>query len=251
MPGFEFSPPRKWPPLGGFFVARLTGINRPPFVRRLSHAPAYHVLYPTTNRSENMSTEIYARAIGQAITHRRKALCLELAVGLAVAHDNKNDEAEGRAALVRVYADAGYDCLKPTGRDYKTVNRRVNMAFLLWNHLGGARKIRLGRVRGAEKLTAAKEIVAMLEVSTAYDVMDLVGRSQRRERETNSQRRESSMTRRATDQPGTAHIKTEHIDVPVPPTATKREVISLIRKLQKLADRLGGKKRHAVEQVEA
>lgn len=200
--------------------------------------------------------DIYAKALGKAFIHRRTALHLELAVGLCVFWDKKGeDPAQSRVELVRCYAETGYDCTAPGGSDYKTVNRRVNTAWLLWEHLGGARKIRLGKVQGQERIAAAKAVVQALGVRTAYDVLDLVGRSQRRERAADSPRRERSTgsrqqpdssakpngnhARRATDGPGVVHVKTRHIDVPIPPAATKAELMNLVGKLVKLAETIG------------
>jgi len=196
--------------------------------------------------------DLYAKALGKAFTHRRTALHLELAVGLCVFHDNKSEEpAQARVELVRCYAETGYECMTPAGSDYKTVNRRVNTAWLLWEYLGGARKVRLGRVNGTARIDAAKKIVEALEVRSVYDVMELVGRSQRRERDLGSEHAtdttqsassanvNASLSRRATDAPGVVHVKTRHIDVPIPPDATKRELLTLADKLIKLAEKLG------------
>lgn len=76
------------------------------------------------------------RALEKAIGFGRSALYLEVAVSLAVfASSTTGADRATKRVVMDIYAQAGFD-VSPTGRDYKTVNRRVNVSADLFNKLG-------------------------------------------------------------------------------------------------------------------
>jgi hypothetical protein len=184
--------------------------------------------------------DVYLACLSNAVLHRRTAIQLELAVGLCVAHDLVDDPALGRVTLVQVYAAAGYDCLKPDGRDYKTINRRVNNAFLLFDKIGadGVKKA-IGRAAGHRRVEAVQALLDPLQLFTMDDVLAYCGRpraSQSKPTTVAEHQRGAAPARRAVDQPDVVHVKTEHMDVPIPPDVTRAEVMQLVAELIKLAD---------------
>lgn len=188
-----------------------------------------------------MMFDVYLACLSNAVLHRRTAIQLELAVGLCIAHDLVDDPAQGRVTLAQVYASAGYDCLKPDGRDYKTINRRTNTAFLLFDKLGATAIARAVRgTSGHRRVEAVQGMLEPLQLYTMDDVMAFCGRpraSQARPPvQVEAHERGAAPARRAIDQPGVVHIRTEHVDVPIPPDVTRVEIMQLVAELIKLAD---------------
>lgn len=186
--------------------------------------------------------DVYLACLSNAVLHRRAALQIELAVGLCVAHDLVDDPAQGRVALVQVYASAGYDCLATDGRDYKTINRRVNAAFLLFEKLGDEAIKRAVRGNaGHRRVEAVQGMIEPLQLYTMDDVMAFCGRPRARQ-PAPAATPAQPLARRAVDQPGVVHVRTEHIDVPLPPETTRVEIMQLVSELLKLADTFNGGK---------
>lgn len=186
--------------------------------------------------------DVYCACLSNALLHRRAAIQLELAVGLCVAHDLVDDPAQGRVALAQVYASVGYDCLKPDGRDYKTINRRVNTTFLLFEKLGAEAIARAVRGTGGHRrVEAVQAAIEPLQLFTMDDVLAFCGRPRAGQvrQQAPSVTPEHHPARRAIDQPGVVHVRTEHLDVPIPPTATRVEIMQLVAELIKMANTFG------------
>lgn len=185
--------------------------------------------------------DIYLACLANAALHRRAAILIELSVGLCIAHDFITSEAEARAMLVNVYASAGYNCLAPDGHDYKTINRRVNISFLLFNKIGAdAVGAALGNLPGHRRIEAIQAMLAPLALNSMDDVLAYCGRP--RANGTPHHHVPVALTRRAADNPETIHVATKHIDVPVPPTATHSEIMELVVKLVAIAQKRNGKR---------
>lgn len=184
--------------------------------------------------------DVYLACLSNAVLHRRAAIQLELAVGLCVAHDLVDDPAQGRVALAQVYAAAGYDCLKADGADYKTINRRVNTSFLLFDELTAEAVARTVRgTAGHRRVEAVQAVLAPLQLHSMDDVLAFCGRpraSQAKPATTPAATPEQHPARRAVDKPGVRHVRTEHIDVPIPPDATRVELMQLAAEIIRLAD---------------
>lgn len=65
----------------------------------------------------------------------RLGLQIEIAVGI-LTYAQETTSSTGKAFLKSVYHGAGYDCMQKFGRDYKTVNRRLNRIAKLFDFLG-------------------------------------------------------------------------------------------------------------------
>jgi hypothetical protein len=182
--------------------------------------------------------DVYIACLSNAVLHRRAALQLELAVGLCVAHDNAHDEAFGRVTLVSVYANAGYQCLSTDGADYKTINRRVNNAFLLYNKLGDEAVKRAVRGNaGHRRIEAVQAMIEPLQLYSMDDVLAFCGRPRASQaRVVTPAAGAPAPARRAADRPEVRHIKTAHIDVPLPPEATRAEIMEVATELLRIAN---------------
>jgi hypothetical protein len=192
--------------------------------------------------------DVYLACLSNAVLHRRAALQLELSVGLCIALDSVDDLALGRVTLTNVYAAAGYDCLKPDGADYKTINRRVNTAFLLFEKLTAEVVKQAARgTSGHRRVEAVQSMLEPLKLYAMDDVLAYCGRpraSQAKRTEVAAHVRGGSPTpppmRRAFDAPDVVHVRTEHLDVPIPPSATRAELMQLVAELLKLANTFEG-----------
>lgn len=180
----------------------------------------------------------YVDVIRNAMLHRRAAISIELAVGLCIAHDFRDsDGSDARVQLVNVYSTCGYDCTTPGGADYKTINRRVNAAMRLYDHIGAeAVAVALGRSKANRRVEAAQAIIAPLELYSIADVIALVSGPVVAPPTARAQRTEQPKQRRAADTPGLPHVRTAHIDVTIPASATRGELLDLVAQLLKLAE---------------
>lgn len=77
------------------------------------------------------------KALEKAIGFGKSALYLEVSVSLAVfASSSTGADRATKRSVMEIYAKAGFDTLSPEGRDYKTVNRRINASAALFGKLG-------------------------------------------------------------------------------------------------------------------
>lgn len=114
---------------------------------------------------------------------RRGALQVELAVGLVIlAQETTNPT--GKAALKAVYHAAGYECMAKADRDYKTVNRRLNITAKLFDVLG-SEKIKgwwTGKDGTQAKISKVVTELAAYGFETHDDVADYIGVASNRTR---------------------------------------------------------------------
>ena len=175
----------------------------------------------------------YVVAIKNASMHRKSALHLELAVGLALFGDSGT-----KADLTDVYAAAGYDCLQPEGADYKTINRRVNASEWLFDHLGpdeiAAWSAGLAK---APRIEAIRAKVEALKLDTINAVKALVGRPVVPNRTVVEPGNgvEAKERKQRFAAPTTQHVHLEHIDIAVTADATRGELMAAAEKLMEMA----------------
>jgi hypothetical protein len=175
----------------------------------------------------------YVTAIKKASMHRKSALHLELAVGLALFGDSGT-----KADLTEVYDAAGYDCLQPEGADYKTINRRVNASEWLFDHLGPDEIADWsGDLKKGPRVEAIRAKVESLKLDTINAVKALVGRP--------------VVPNRTVVEPGNGveakerkhrfaaasvqHVHLEHIEIAVTADATRSELMAAAEKLMEMA----------------
>lgn len=120
-----------------------------------------------------MSTATYVTAIENAAGFAKSALHLELAVGLSMFAQHGNTSLEAKRDLATVYAQAGYKCATPQDEDYKTVNRRINVAAEFFNWLGGKDQVTEWTVATSE-MQSIQAIVRHLEDEFNFKGMNSV-----------------------------------------------------------------------------
>lgn len=138
--------------------------------------PPRHDEPPRANES------VWVTALSGAEAFHRDALQLELAVGLSVFSvkaDAVKVGLDAKKALRNVYAKAGYNCVTPLGEDYKTVNRRINVAADLYQHIGGRETIMdwIGDAAPREQVKTIMEHVKGYHFDSINDVLAFMGKA--------------------------------------------------------------------------
>lgn len=193
-----------------------------------------------------ISMETCVAEMTRAALNRKAALQIELAVGLAVfltAEDPK-------VTLCEVYANAGYQCLLPSGIDYKTVNRRINATGDLFKFVTADRIGKWTGKHSEDKMIAA--IVLGLEPYEIVGIADVqrlqlplktkVGAYTRAaphtgilKGPTTGQDGIKEMFRRASDQAPGVRVATEHLTLIIPEGITSAELVEMASSLLNLA----------------
>lgn len=137
---------------------------------------------PRHDEPPKANESVWINALSGAEGFHRDALQLELAVGLSV-FSVKADAAKAtlpaKKALRDIYAKAGYACATPQGEDYKTVNRRINVAADLYQHIGGRETI-VDWVGDASPKQQVAEIMAHVkqyDFNSVNDVLAHMGKA--------------------------------------------------------------------------
>lgn len=125
---------------------------------------------------------VWVTALTGAEGFHRDALQLELAVGLSVFSvkaDATKVGLDAKKTLRNVYALAGYACATPQGEDYKTVNRRINVAADLYQHIGGRETIVdwIGDAAPREQVKCIMEHVKGYKFDSINDVLSHMGKA--------------------------------------------------------------------------
>lgn len=195
-----------------------------------------------------LSIETCTSCLTHAAINRKQALQLEFAVGLCVFLLFKGAGVEARRMLNQTYAAAGYRCITVADPDYKTINRRINVTAALYERLpvktwvGGhaefdaVRAVVVGlepyeiyTVADAQRYCAPAKTTSYVrtEVRPHTDILQPVSHH-------SGQRQVMGMFRRASDTAKAIHVTTAHIDVVLPPTVTREELVELALKLLQL-----------------
>jgi hypothetical protein len=163
---------------------------------------------------------------------RRKALLIELSVGLAVFCGAGNAEKQAMRTLTEIYASAGDDCLKREGLDYQEVHFRVTACADLFKQL--TMPLIVEWAGDKKNMAAINEIAVQLNVlniSSISDVRRFCGKIPEKP---------VSIAPAAKPLRGDHifHIKTEHLKFDIPDNVGATEIMDLARKLLALADRI-------------
>lgn len=195
-----------------------------------------------------ISMETCVAEMNRAALNRKAALQIELAVGLAVFMTSD----EPKTTLCEVYANAGYQCLLPSGIDYKTVNRRINATAELFRFLTADRLGKWVGRHSEDKMIAAivlgiepYEIVGIADVQRlSLPMMTRVSAHNRTivqphaavlKGPTTGQDGIREMFRRASDQEPGRRVATEHLTLIVPEVITAAELVEMASGLLNLA----------------
>jgi hypothetical protein len=135
-----------------------------------------------TRTLEKKTENIWVNALQNAGGFHRDALQLELSVGLslfAAKADENKVALPAKRALREIYAQAGYACSTPTGEDYKTVARRINVAADLYAHLGGRETVVdwIEDAQGSAQIDAIMEHVKAMKFDGINSVLAYVGKA--------------------------------------------------------------------------
>lgn len=226
----------------------------------------------------SISMQTYVNAITAATGFKKQSLNLELAVCLSVYAQYGKADLQAKKDLYQIYSEAGYKTADPEGDDYKTVNRRINAAAALFDHIGGKATVDDWTVATHEMQT----IQAIINrLTTEYDfksingVMAMVGRPIVSKREAKkadegqkgeqqhqqpnesdkalaarvagkveenragaAQKTEAQYNRRLTDSPNCYIVKTDHLHVAIPYDVPAAELIQLATELLHAANTL-------------
>jgi hypothetical protein len=179
------------------------------------------------------------KALTTALAMSKQSIQVEVAVAFVTFYELGGTELSMKRDLRQIYHDAGrVDCLTADSRSYQTVTRRINRCAALYQKIGSKRLARV--LKGKEKqelIDAVIEFLAPLEIESMDDVAAHAGMTRKRA-EDEATHEPDKHDRRATDAPGTTHVKTKHIDVAVPPDTPANELIALANKLLALAQKI-------------
>lgn len=171
---------------------------------------------------------------------RGQALQIELAVGLYAFQAIGATDINAKKTLRGIYASAGEaDCIEPGSDSYQTVSRRIGYIAGLHDNLRP--KVIKKWIAGKSGQDSIDAIIEQLKPYgfTAMDNVRIFITSALSKPVTIATDAEQAAPepqhRRATDAPGTVHVKTEHIDLPIPPDATKDELMDLAMQIMALA----------------
>jgi len=180
--------------------------------------------------------EFCVDALQGAMMLGKQAIQIEIAVCFVVFLQHDGDTGiKATKELRQVYHEAGRaDCLTSDSPSYKTVNRRMGRCADLYEALGH-RKIKkaVSGLSGKELIEALKKFIKPLDIGSMDDVAAHAGKPR-----PPAEPKQVAQDRRATDAPGVIHVKTRHIDLPVPPDVPKTELIALAKKLMRLAEKM-------------
>ncbi|QBQ74427.1 hypothetical protein BcepSauron_047 [Burkholderia phage BcepSauron] len=167
----------------------------------------------------------YSQIIAKSALNRQVALQCEIAVGFAVILDSYPSRRLARAQLQKIFFDAGYKCDTPAGIDWKTVNRRIAGAIMLFDFLG-EEDVRswAGDLQKQALVDALIKKIEPLKLKTLNELVTVCKGS--RERAPGGGRK-----------PG-IRFDTAHMHVTVPPSAAPEELLEIAGKLMSLAQEI-------------
>jgi hypothetical protein len=170
---------------------------------------------------------------------RRKALLVELSVGLVVFCGAGNAEKAAMRTLTEIYASAGDDCLKREGLDYQSVHYRVNACADLFNHLTMPLIIKWAADK--KNMAAINEIATqlnILNISSVEDVLRLCGKKP--EKPVSIAPAPKPHAEKGHDH--VYHVKSAHLMLDIPDNIEVSEIMDLAQKLLALVARIEKKK---------
>lgn len=117
----------------------------------------------------------------QAMMSRREALRTEVSVALGVFYEAGRTSNEAKEVLYQVYCRVGYDCIPSDRPDYKTINRRINNAALLFDKLGyDTLKKLVGKSTEYDLIGKIREKVLELGIESMDSLLTYCGKPSRR-----------------------------------------------------------------------
>lgn len=199
-----------------------------------------------------LSLETCTSALKSAAINRKASIQLELSTGLAIFLMNGGTGKEARQQLNVAYAEAGYDCIRFGGTDYKTINRRINAAASLYEKLPVAKWVgnlaemdvieaiciglepyELYSIQDVLRYAAPHKVQHRTPVEPAHDLLSGPATATVH----TGQALVMAQFRRASDRPleGAKRVSTEHLALAIPKDVSRAEIIELAMQLMSLA----------------
>ena len=178
-----------------------------------------------------LSLEICIKTLSQAASTRWRAVQLEMAVGVLYFAVEKSTNKQTRKAMMEVYASAGYECLSHTDRDYKSIWGRVQASAKLYRKL--THRVVMdwaGEQVSSQMIDSVAVEIAKLNLCTITDVLDYCS----------GERAPRAKRQPVTEAPGTVHVKTAHLNIPIPPDIGYDELMEAAAALIELAKKHKG-----------
>lgn len=199
-----------------------------------------------------LSIDTCVKALNIAAMNRKSSFQTELAVGLAVFLVDGGTHKAAKANLCSAYSAAGYQCMKVSEIDYKTINRRINSTAQLFHKLTEATVSKWAANHSEGNLLRAMTLgIEPYELYATMDVMRLCEPARAatiKQRvkpntdilkgPTTGQDNVLSMFRHAATAvaKGARHIETQHLALMVPDDISRDELVNLAHQLLSLAN---------------
>lgn len=201
-----------------------------------------------------LSVMTCVEVLTQAGISRRLALQNELAVGLGIFFESGKVNKESKGMLQMAYARSGYDCAEHTGKDYKTVMRRLGATALLFDKIGfETLRLWIGHSVEIRMVYAIVDGLKPSMLNSIDDVLTYVGKPRVKAVEAEGAEGEAE-AETGTDpvpvpeseldeHPEGARkpaykVDTKHMHLDIPVEATAAELMELAQKILKLATKL-------------
>jgi len=190
----------------------------------------------------SISTATLVSAIENAAGFSKSALHLELAVGLLLFANHGKTDLSAKKELAIVYQQAGYKCATPNDEDYKTVNRRINVAAEFFDWLDGKPTIDEW-ILATTEMQSIQAIVRHLEDEFNFkgmnSVMATIGKPVilKRDRQRAATKPETGQQPEAEGQPSEQQITSQ--EGAQTPTAEQQGVASLLAEKSAEAEKKG------------
>ncbi len=165
-------------------------------------------------------------ALRGAMLLSRQALQVEIAVGMLTYFTYGDTGMSARKVLRGIYASAGRaDCLTSDCPSYNTVNRRMGRVadFYAGVKPRALRQV-LGELKGAEAVDSLVKFLEPYQIASMDDLLKAAGGGRDRTTVKEHERRIIAV-----------HIKTQHLDFPVPVETPISELWEFIDKLTEFA----------------
>ncbi len=176
---------------------------------------------------------VCVEAMQGAMLSRRKALLVELSVGLAVFCSAGNADKAAIGTLKEVYASVGYDCVHRDGKDYTRIHWRAGASVALFN------KLTIGLVTewvgGKKNIAAINAIATQLNV-LAFDSIDDVLTYSGKVKVVSV-----PIEPAAPHHDHIYHVKSGHLKLDIPDNTDVTEIMDMARKLLTLAEKIAKK----------
>ncbi len=174
-------------------------------------------------------------AMHGAMLSRRKALLVELSVGLAVFCSAGNADKAAIGTLKEVYASVGYDCVHRDGKDYTRIHWRAGASVALFNKLTiGLVTEWAGKKKDAAAINAIATQLNVLAFDSIDDVLTYCGKAR-----VAPVPIEPAATGSGRDH--VYHVKSGHLRLDIPDSTDVTEIMDMARKLLTLAEKIAKK----------